>query len=84
MGSQLAQVLQNITIWGRYIGEGMVGLIALALIVSAFGRGQGSLTRVMVIAGCALVAAALVWQLPDLLKLATSDAQNITGIGSRY
>jgi len=38
----------------------------------------------MVIAGCALVAAVLVWQLPDLLKLATSDAPNITGVGSRY
>lgn len=85
MGSQIAQVLQNITIWGRYMGEGLVGIIALALIVHAFGRGQGSLTRVVIIAGCAMVAAALVWQLPDLLKLATSDAPSITGVGnSRY
>lgn len=84
MGSQLAQVLENITIWGRYIGVAMVGLMALGLTVAAFGRGQGSLTRVLVIAGCSLVAAALVWQLPDLLKLATSDAPNITGVGSRY
>ncbi len=82
MGSQLAQVLQNITAYARYIGEGVIALIALGLIVSTFGRAQGSLTKVLTIVGCALLAAALVWQLPELLKLAQNDAPTITGIGS--
>ena len=47
-------------------------------------RGTPSMGGAAILAGCALVAAVLVWQLPDLLKLATSDAPNITGVGSRY
>lgn len=84
MGSQIVQVLTNVAGWGRIVGEAIIALIALALIVAAFGRSQGSLTRVLTVVGCALLAAALVWQLPDLLKLASSDAPNITGVGSRY
>jgi hypothetical protein len=84
MGSQIAQVLQNITSWARYIGVALVALIALGLTVAAFGRAQGSITRVLTIVGCALLASALIWQLPDLLKLATTDAPSITGVGSRY
>jgi hypothetical protein len=85
MSSQLLLVLENITSWVRYLGEGAVALVAIGLIVSAFSRTQGSLPRVLTIVGCALLAAALIWQLPDLLKLATNDSGTITGVdGGRY
>ena len=79
---QLGLVISNVTSWARWIGEGFIGLIAIALIVAAFASSKGSATRVVVIVGCSLLAAVVVWQLPEWLKLAANDSPSITGVGS--
>jgi hypothetical protein len=81
----IVQVLENIATQGRFLGLAFIAIVAIGLVVVVFASHHGSITKVIVIVGCAMVAAVIVWQLPDLLKLAVSDAPNFTGVGgSRY
>ncbi len=80
----LTQVLMNLSSEVRTLMIAVVIIIALVLITAAFGQSRGSVTKVLVVVASAVVAAIVVWQLPDLVKLGVSDAPRLTGINTRY
>ncbi|MQY23650.1 hypothetical protein [Nocardia macrotermitis] len=77
MGSQLSIILVYILQWVRWGGIIMIAIIGMSILLSEAAKSKLSPSRIIAVAGSAILAAVLFWLLPTLVNYARVDSNNI-------
>ncbi|MBB5918781.1 putative membrane protein [Nocardia transvalensis] len=77
MGTQLGIILEYILESVRWLGMIIIAIVGIGLLISEGAKSKLSPSRILMVAGSALLAAVLLWILPTLINYARVDANNV-------
>ncbi len=77
MGSQLSIILEYVLQLVRWLGIIIVAIVGVSLIISEGAKSKLSPSRVLVVAGSAVLAAVLLWILPTVINYARVDTNSV-------